>query len=310
MTKASVIPKWHRVLAVIASMYLVGAGQVALGRYLRALSLIMIFIALTLFGSASEQFFLKNIIIAIAAFVGIFSVMDAALISPSLQVVRWRRILLLWIAFWVASLTGGCFIKTHQIELFCIPSSGMAPTLQVGDYIMVNKTNQSPHRGEIIVFVYPIDPDKDFIKRVIAVGGDTVQLCGGQVLLNGQPLRRVAQPGQCEYEDYDEDRRLWSRVQCVAYREWNGSESYLTIHNQSTAEQSKECTTPVTIPTGHVFVLGDNRDNSHDSRYWGTVPLDSFKGKASFIWWSKGLQGGLRSASLVATSLLMFDTAG
>jgi signal peptidase I len=197
-------------------------------------------------------------------------------------------------------------LRAFVVEAFKIPSGSMIPTLQVGDHIFVNKflfgirvpwTNikffkhaREPERGEIIVFVYPVDPDKDFIKRIVAIPGDTVQVCGGQVLINNQPLRREPVPGHCEYDDYDEEHPTgsWHKVPCVAYHEWNGHQSYTTVHNPITAALSQSCTTPVTVPQEHVFVMGDNRDNSHDSRFWGPVHYDLIKGKAWFIWWSTG----------------------
>lgn len=204
------------------------------------------------------------------------------------------------------------FLRAFLVEAFKIPSGSMIPTLQVGDHIFVSKflygvrmpwTNlklfkhtREPRRGEIIVFVYPQDPEKDFIKRIVAIPGDTVQVCGGQVLINSQPLRRELQPGTCEYDDFDEDRPMgsWRRVPCTSYREWNGSETYLTVHNQGGGSATQACGPATTIPAEHVFVMGDNRDNSHDSRFWGPVHYDLIKGKAWFIWWSAGEKTSVR----------------
>jgi len=203
-------------------------------------------------------------------------------------------------------------LRAFVVEAFKIPSGSMIPTLQVGDHIFVNKflfgarvpfTNikllhhiREPRRGEVIVFIYPVDPDKDFIKRIVAIPGDTVQVCaGGQVSINNQPLRRELQPGPCEYDDYDEDRPFgsWHKVGCVAYREWNGNQTYVTVHNQSPPPQLPMCSS-WTVPQDKVFVMGDNRDNSHDSRYWGFVPYENIKGKAWFIWWSAGEHSSVR----------------
>lgn len=204
------------------------------------------------------------------------------------------------------------FLRAFLVEAFKIPSGSMIPTLQVGDHIFVSKflygvripwTNiklfkhvREPRRGEVVVFVYPQDPEKDFIKRIVAIPGDTLQVCGGQVLINNQPVRRELQPGACEYDDYDEDRPMgsWRRVQCSSYREWNGHESYLTVHNQGGGGPSQACGPATTIPPEQVFVMGDNRDNSHDSRFWGTVSYDLIKGKAWFIWWSAGEKTSVR----------------
>jgi signal peptidase I len=165
-------------------------------------------------------------------------------------------------------------IRTFVVQAFTIPSGSMMDTLLVGDYILVNKfifgpelpfTDRhlpglrDPHRGDIVVFKYPQDEKRDFIKRIIGVPGDRVVVRGHQVLVNGQALREPyvklsdsplmsgAAPGYCGY----------------AY----GCE-------------------PTTVPPDSYFVMGDNRDNSQDSRYWGFVKSDKIKGKAFLIYWS------------------------
>jgi signal peptidase I len=204
------------------------------------------------------------------------------------------------------------FLRAFVVEAFKIPSGSMIPTLQVGDHIFVNKfifgaripfTNiklfhhlRPPRRGEVIVFIYPENPEKDFIKRIVGVPGDTVQVCGPQVMLNGKPLRREPVPGPCEYDDYDEDHPLgsWHKVKCLAYREWNGNETYVTVHNDLNIPQVPTCGKEWQVTPDHLFVMGDNRDNSHDSRYWGLVPYENIKGKAWFIWWSAAEKSSVR----------------
>jgi signal peptidase I len=141
----------------------------------------------------------------------------------------------------------------------------MEPTLLVGDHILVNKFLYGvklpylqttlipislPERGDIIVFIYPEDKSKDFIKRVIGIPGDTVQMQGKQILVNGQPFDDT-------YGHYDE-------------RAGNPNRSF----------------GPVAVPKDHYFVMGDNRDHSMDSRFWGFVPSEAVKGKAFIIYWS------------------------
>lgn len=161
-------------------------------------------------------------------------------------------------------------LKTFVFQLFKIPSGSMEPTLLVGDQLVVFKFSYGiqlplthihlfkdwkPKRGDVIVFRYPKDPSTDFIKRVIAVGGETVEIRAKEIYINGE---RIEDP----WGVYDRSRDLPARFY---NRDYYG---------------------PVTVPEGKLFVMGDNRDNSHDSRFWGFVDLDAVLGKASFIYWS------------------------
>jgi signal peptidase I len=203
------------------------------------------------------------------------------------------------------------FLRAFVVEAFKIPSGSMIPTLQVGDHIFVNKflygvripwTNikigsdyRKPRRGEVIVFIYPKEPDKDFIKRIVAVEGDTVEIRDNAVVVNGQPVARHHVDGECEYTDYKEDQERWVQEQCDEWDESVPAADYQTYYNRHGEVRSWPA---VRVPPGSVFVMGDNRDNSHDSRYWGTVPFELIKGKAMIIWWSNGDPGGLRGVRL------------
>ena len=194
------------------------------------------------------------------------------------------------------------FLRAFVVEAFKIPSGSMIPTLQVGDHIFVNKfiygvripwTNikfgmgyRKPKRGEVIVFIFPKEPDKDFIKRIVAVEGDTVEIHDNQVIVNGNavPRKRVG-PSECRYDDYIEDANKWERRNCEAWQETVEGNSYTTIYDPSIAPRSWA---PRKVPPNSVFVMGDNRDNSHDSRWWGYVPFELIKGKAMVIWLSLG----------------------
>ena len=200
------------------------------------------------------------------------------------------------------------FLRAFVVEAFRIPSGSMIPTLQVGDHIFVNKfiyglripfTDykigmgwRKPERGEIIVFKFPREPEKDFIKRIIAVEGDTVEVRGGVPHINGKPIAHQHDDARpCEYEDkLDENLERWEHRQCVAYKETLDSRTFTAIYNYGGVGPGKD-TAPVTVPPSHVFVMGDNRDNSHDSRYWGFVPYELIKGKAMIIWFSSGPPG-------------------
>ncbi len=162
------------------------------------------------------------------------------------------------------------FIRTFVVQAFKIPSGSMEPTLLVGDHILVNKfiygikipfTNDTiipiskPKRDDVIVFIYPVDTSKDFIKRVIGLPGDTIKIIGRKIIING--------------EEYKDKNGFYSR-------EGNGAGRYIGKANFG----------PVTVPEGDLFVMGDNRNHSYDSRFWGFVPIHSVKGKAFIIYWS------------------------
>ncbi len=163
-------------------------------------------------------------------------------------------------------------IKTLLVEAYNIPSESMENTLLVGDFLLADKLTYGPHIpflgiklpalrdpkvGDVVVFRFPDNPNKNFIKRIIAKGGDEVQILDKAVYLNGKVV--------------DESR----------YAVHSDS---MTLPPGST--QPRDNFGPITIPYGHYFVLGDNRDNSSDSRFWGTVPRDHISGKAIFIHWS------------------------
>ncbi len=163
------------------------------------------------------------------------------------------------------------FIRTFVVQAFKIPSGSMEPTLLVGDHILVNKfiygvklpylrktiiPVSDPQREDVVVFIYPVDKSKDFIKRVIGVPGDTIEMTGSRVLINGKPF----QDNHAFYADS---------------RDKSGQ-------NLNSASKIG----PVTVPRDHFFVMGDNRDHSYDSRFWGFVPSEAIKGKAFIIYWS------------------------
>ena len=216
-------------------------------------------------------------------------------------------------------------LRAFVVEAFKIPSGSMIPTLEVGDHIFVNKylygvripwtktrffTWRKPQRGEIIVFMFPENPSQDFIKRVVAVGGDTLEVRGNQLVVNGKLQPRELVDGEhCEFTDYNKDEVRWRYHQsCFLYRETLGGHVFYTMnlphprdpsHRDFPSTLSHEASrflddvhTPgdsfIRVPEGQVYVMGDNRDDSHDSRYWGGVPLENIKGKALIVWWSMG----------------------
>jgi signal peptidase I len=169
-------------------------------------------------------------------------------------------------------------IRTFVAQAYNIPSGSMKPTLLVGDFILVNKLVyrfSEPQRGDIVVFKYPIDPNIDFIKRIVALPGEEVEVRNNQVFINGKPLPLI-EVGR------GEDNSLRK----VIYEEVLPEGIKHKVQFYEDFPFSKRDFGPVVVPPNHYFVMGDNRDNSEDSRYWGFLPRENIVGKAFVIYFS------------------------
>jgi signal peptidase I len=168
------------------------------------------------------------------------------------------------------------FIRTFVVQAFKIPTGSMEENLLIGDHLLVNKfvfgPTASPYerallpvgtiaRGNVIVFKYPEEPDRDFIKRVIGLPGETVEVKEKKVYINGRALNEP-------------------------YVHFLQPPSGASEFHEVTPSDVRERYGPVTVPANHYFVMGDNRDNSQDSRYWGFLPRENVKGKSLVIYWS------------------------
>jgi len=164
------------------------------------------------------------------------------------------------------------FIRTFIVQAFKIPSGSMQPTLLIGDHILVNKflygvgipftdiklfDIKKPGRGDVIVFIYPEDESKDYIKRVIGLPGDTIKIIDKKLFLNNEP--------------YHDSVGVYTDPKTFKRGQFNSNRDNLG---------------PVTVPPDSLFVMGDNRDHSSDSRFWGFVNISKVKGKAFIIYWS------------------------
>jgi signal peptidase I len=197
-------------------------------------------------------------------------------------------------------------LRAFVIEPFKIPSGSMIPTLKVGDHIFVSKFSygiqipftriklfrSTPSRGDVVVFIWPRDESKDFIKRIVAIGGDTVAVRRNVIYLNGKPIKPLTLSTKCRYRDRDESGQVGDIRDCVAREEHLDDNTYRVILDRGGSSMLD--LEPTKVPEGHVFVMGDNRDNSHDSRAWGFVPEENIKGKALLVWLSFGDPDGIR----------------
>jgi signal peptidase I len=168
------------------------------------------------------------------------------------------------------------FVRTFVLQAFKIPTGSMENNLLIGDHLLVNKFIDAPtasaiertllpigeiHRGDVLVFKYPVEPDRDYIKRVIGLPGETLELKEKKIFINGKPLDEP-------YVHFLEEPRRNTDL------------------TEVTSSDVRENYGPVTVPPNQYFMMGDNRDNSADSRYWGFMPRDYVKGKALLIYWS------------------------
>jgi signal peptidase I len=211
---------------------------------------------------------------------------------------------------YVESIGGVVFValllRSFVVEAYQIPSGSMIPTLQVGDHIWVNKLiyglripftdikfgtqYRPPRRGEIVVFTHPREPEKDLIKRVVAVGGDEVEMRDEVVYVNGVPTERE-HAGPLHYFDFLEEPQQWVERDADAWHERIGKAQFTTLHDSVLGMRAFA---KYKVPERTLFVMGDNRDFSSDSRYWGVVPLNLVRGKAMVVWWSYGQPEGVR----------------
>jgi len=196
-------------------------------------------------------------------------------------------------------------LRSFIVEPFRIPSASMYPTLEIGDFILVSKSAYGvklpvtstkilpigePERGDVIVFKYPKNPEVDYIKRVIGLPGDTVAYKDRVVYINGKP---AYQKKMGVYVGTDSGRMMNGAtiVEESLPLKSGGVKKHLILIDQ---DKSSFNMAPVKVPEGYYFMMGDNRDHSNDSRYWGFVPEKNLKGRAFMIWmnWDSGIHWG------------------
>ncbi|WP_151446261.1 signal peptidase I [Lacisediminimonas profundi] len=199
-------------------------------------------------------------------------------------------------------------LRSFLFEPFKIPSSSMVPTLQIGDLILVNKFTYgvrlpvinkkiielgTPQRGDVMVFKYPKDTSLDYIKRVIGTPGDKITYKNKRLTVNGKELSYTKLPDFLDEGTLTYSRQWGENLTGVQHKILNDDRAPSYVMNPDNFPGRNNCTYDTegftcTVPAGHYFMMGDNRDNSLDSRYWGFVPDEYIVGRAFFVWMNLG----------------------
>ena len=257
-------------IAGILTFIMIGLGHIYAGKAKKGifLSLIGFLASLISLPLWLPKFFPYNFIIAVLIGLSFFvyCLLDAIKISRSNEYSYTLKKYNKWYIYLIVYLVNALVfspiisttVKSNVVKAYKIPSGAMIPTLLIGDHILADKyiyKSNSPERGDIIIFQYPINPEQDFIKRVIGIEGDLIEIKDKKIYLNNQKY----------YENYiiHLDQKIFAGD-----------------------EQPRDNYGPITVPANSLFVLGDNRDNSYDSRFWGFVDKKTVKGKASVHYWS------------------------
>ncbi|MGV8898147.1 MAG: signal peptidase I [Burkholderiaceae bacterium] len=200
------------------------------------------------------------------------------------------------------------FLRSFLYEPFKIPSSSMVPTLMIGDLILVNKFTygirlpvinkkiiniNDPQRGDVMVFKYPKDTALDYIKRVVGIPGDKIEYKNKQLTINGEKISYQPLPDFLDEEHLRYSKQYTENLTGTTHQILNDERAPSFVQNPDAFPQHELCTYNIegfacTVPEGQYFMMGDNRDNSLDSRYWGFVPDQNIVGKAFFVWMNLG----------------------
>ncbi|MGD0078022.1 MAG: signal peptidase I [Sedimentisphaerales bacterium] len=292
------------IVAAILSLIVPGVGQIYCGRIIRGLVFIFFYV---IFVPVTTTIVLENlsqinmVIIGIASLASLViwlaAIIDSCRIAkrnnPDYELKEYNRWYVYVIFLLIAMTANGRInqnIKSDLIEKFKTPTLSMFPTIEYHDCFLANKKaykKDEPKRGDIIIFVSPENRNEMWVKRVVAVAGDTVEIKGNQLFINGEKLERE-DLGRTTYIDIDPNKKE-VKVEGELLTEKNDQAEY-TIFLEDTYDSksfpNRYTNFPETkIPKNHCFVLGDNRNLSGDSRHFGPVPLATVKGRAEYIYW-------------------------
>ncbi|MBK7053085.1 MAG: signal peptidase I [Rhodoferax sp.] len=301
--------------AMLASLVLPGLGQFYNGELNRAIWLFLTFALLSVPGLVLVALYLPDgwmvpalavgLLMTIGIWIyGMWQAWHAARTKQEYRAHSWQVSGVYALLFVLCDLVAlpllTKYVREHQVEPFRIPFHSMEPSVMQGDYIFADKRYNCPgcrqgvHRGDIAIFAYPNDRSVRYIKRVIALPGDLVEYRNQQFRVNGQPLQSLHDGAAAGIYNEQIDGRNWQVRQGNAV-EPAQSESRLPPLNRAAVKPAEELN--LRVPDGQVFVMGDNRGVSVDSRRFGTVPLQDILGRARQVWFSSD-QANIRWARL------------
>lgn len=280
---AVTVSRWRRVVALIAGLVVgAGAGHFAVGRPWRgAVWLAAQFGCMVL--AVAMAFVAPAMVLAAVAgllLVVIASLLDVAIVRGGSVFPRKRWLLAGWLAVYAANQALPFVTRERILESFHIPAASMLPTLHVGDVMFVDKREWTPSRGDVVVFEYPADRTKKYVKRIVGLPGDEIDVREGILFVNGvSPASAATRTDAVELIDGECFPR-----QATASVETLDGRSYRIARLDGVAPYVLPG--PWQVPEGEYFVAGDNRDNSADSRTGFTVPRDHLIGRAMFVYFS------------------------
>jgi signal peptidase I len=273
----------RRWTAVLLSLDAPGLGHLAIGypgRMVAWYSCIVAILAVTVVGTLRGAPATILLALVVALVLRLAAAVHTLLLDRPPTLPRPRHVVIMVVGFSLFWHILAFNLRSHVMEAFQIPTSSTYPTLLVGDHVYVSKLDRGYGRGDLVVFRFPMDPKTKYVKRIVGVAGDEIQIRDGVLIVNGTPTPRTRTSYPCALADGGS---------CVIWEEELAGHHYQVAHDFSVADFG-----PVIVEPGQVFVMGDNRENSSDSRVWGGVKLELMVGKVIGIWWSKVPHGDVR----------------